>query len=750
MSEELRFPTNLKLWKYKIERIARKFGLDFYQIMYVTVTAEEMSEVVARSGFPTTVHHWQYGQESLWWKKRFRFGVGRIYEIVINTCPAYAYLLQLNDEITQKSVMAHVPGHVDLNKNNIFFRPTNRDMLNAMASDAMRFESYCDLIGRERVKQFYDSLLPFEHFVDSNSLYIRRVAKPLSEEEQLHQIEQKKIPRRIEPREKLSSYMDEVLNPPEWIEEERSRLEQEVKDTADIERGAVIPPEPVQDILGFLAVKAPLEFWQRNLILMKRRQSYYFRPMMRTKLMHEGWATLWEEEIMTEAGMIYSGELIQFADELAGVQRKDGGLNPYRLGYDLWKDIKFRWDTGRHGNIWEDCDTLSVKSNWDEFAVFKTIFEKHGYDNNQFWLAWAEFSIFLEQLKAGNLGFPREMFVRNHFTREYLIPTWLKYLNAEGEHLKFTKMQEEMESLELQAALLAGKLKDENPKSQEEAELKARHDVYEQAGRLDLWVWTPAEVRRELGAIEKLLAFTTKWKNGEFAGTNIVIPLEWVEWAEKNKTPLELGQGTEKIFEVRCTHDDLMFLEEFFTREFCEEHKYFLYKAKPVWDWTTGEVANHYFIDSRSFRRIKKLLLFKFTNAHLPIIKIRDANFNNNGELYLVHEYSGVDLDFWSKDGMYMVDVLQRLFWLWGSKKPVHLETIVTQKEEEKPWWFTWHQSDEKKTDDDQELKGTLTVFSYGLSSDFELDDDIQDIEERGDELYVMREGEETTFKNPF
>lgn len=754
MTDELKFPTELKLWKHKIERIARRRGLDFYPIMHVIVTGEEMSEVVARHGMPTTPHMWITGQTSLLLKQRFRYGLGRIYEIVVNTIPSYAYLLQFNEVITQKSVMAHVVGHVHLFKNNFYFGPTNRNMINSMAADYLMVEEYYRSIGRERVKEFIDWVLTFEGFIDHNALY-RKKPVPETEEEKTHRREKKKVVKRIEPREELPSYMNGFINPQEWLEAEKKRLEEELQEEIDIERGLVSLAEPARDILKFFMDYAPLELWQRNLVAMVRRWSYYNRPM-RTKFIHEGFATLFEEEIMNEAGLIRPGELTQFAHELAGVQRKGRGLNPYRFFYDLWKDIRFRWDTGRHGGIWENCDVSSIRDNWDEFAVFKTLLEKYDFASEEFNLAWLEFCVFYEGLKKGFLGFPKELFIRNLSTRELLIPAWLRYRDVDREHEKFTKMQLEMEPLELQATLLAQQLLTEpsNVMSDEEAKLKARRDIYASEERLDdLWLWTPEEVRRELKAVEALRTFKSRWQRGELKDfcQPMSIDEEWLNWARKYPDRIQLGVGHEKILEVSSTCDDLMLIDEFFTKDFCEENRYFLRKAKTAWDWETFEESKHYFIESRAFRRIKKRLLFQFTNAYQPIIEVVDTNYNNRGDVYLVHRHNGVDLDSWSKGGMHMKDVLQRFFRIYGSKTRIHLETILTEQEEEKPWWFYWHQTQEKTTDDDQELNGIKVLFSYGLASHFEDEDEtFFDKEEIGDELYTIRELGDVTFKSPF
>lgn len=711
MTDELRFTTELKIWKYKIERLARRFGLDFFPIMYNVVTSQEMSEIVARHGFPTAPHHWRYGQSSVNLKQQFRYG-RRIYEIVLNTVPAYTFLLQVNDLITQKAVMAHVPGHVDMNKNNLFFKPTNRSMVNTMSSDALMVERLCEVIGSERVKEFYDHILSFEWCIDPNALYRPQQVQKRNEENQTEH-PNRLWPKRIKPRDELPSYMDELLNPPDWLEKETGRLREELKQKIDVERGMKIPTRPERDMLLFLMRHAPLERWQRDLIAMIRRHSYYFAPMRRAKVMHEGWATLWEEEIMTESEMIGPHELTQFTQELAGVQRKGGGLNPYRLGYEIWKDIKMRWDTGRHGNIWEMCEYRSVKDGWDYFAVFKILFDDHGPGTEAFAKAWHEFSAFVAELKKGNLGYPKEFFIREMFTREHLLPMWARYLNVEQEYERFSGMQEKMEPLELEAVLLAKKLQEESSKdAPEELALKARHDVYDSAGTKDLWLWTLAEVRRELSELNALRLFKERWKSGEITCDPLAIEPEWQKWAGENTERIVLGKGLEKIFEVRVTHDDLMFLEEFFTKDFCEENEYFIFKAKTVWDPLSWDVQKHYVIESRSFKRIKKRLLFQYTNGFFPIIRVTNANHQGRGELYLVHEHTGVDLDYWSKDGMYISDVLTSLFYIWGGHKAVHLETIKTQKEEEKPWWHSWHQSRTKTANAPEVLSGKRVRFS--------------------------------------
>jgi len=68
---------------------------------------------------------------------------------------------------------------------------------------------------------------------------------------------------------------------------------------------------------------------------------------------------------MTERAL-NDAEVIDFADHHSGtVAAHPGQINPYRLGFELWKDIEDRWNRGKFGPEWEDCDDAASKYSWD-------------------------------------------------------------------------------------------------------------------------------------------------------------------------------------------------------------------------------------------------------------------------------------------------------------------------------------------------------------------------------------------------
>jgi stage V sporulation protein R len=110
---------------------------------------------------------------------------------------------------------------------------------------------------------------------------------------------------------------------------------------------------------------APLEDWQRDILWMVREEAYYFAPQAQTKIMNEGWATYWHAKIMTER-VLDDSEIIDFADHHSGtVAMHPGQINPYRLGYELWKDIEDRWNRGKFGKDYDECDDWTAKHEWD-------------------------------------------------------------------------------------------------------------------------------------------------------------------------------------------------------------------------------------------------------------------------------------------------------------------------------------------------------------------------------------------------
>ncbi len=477
-------PRELDRIRREIEQRARAEGLDFFETIFEMVDFDQMNQIAAYGGFPTRYPHWRFGMEYERLSKQHAYGLGKIYEMVINNDPCYAYLLSDNELVDQKTVIAHVYAHCDFFKNNIWFSKTNRKMMDDMANHATRVWRHIERHGYETVERFIDTCLSLENLIDPYAPFMKRGAdatprRPAETAPPREQVEQRVV------RFKAKPYMERFINPPELLQRQRQRELEKLEQSKRL-----FPPRPERDVLGFLLRYAPLEDWQADILSIIREESYYFAPQGQTKIMNEGWATYWHSRLMTRY-LLRDDELITYCDHHSGtLYTAPGRLNPYKLGVELFRDIEDRWNRGRFGKEYEECQDIEKRRTWDT----------------------------------------------------------------------------------------------------------------------------------------------------------------------------GLGQGREKIFEVRRVHNDVTFIDEFLTPEFVERYKLYHYRHDPM----TGRIIA---VD-RDFERIKKRLLFMLTNLGQPYIYVVDGNYRNRGELYLAHKHLGIDLDI-----KYSTECLKNLYRLW--QRPVHLQARI-------------------------------------------------------------------------
>jgi len=353
------FPKELEEARRVIEQRARAEGLDFFDVIFEMVDFDQMNQIAAYGGFPTRYPHWRFGMEYERLKKQHSYGLGKIYEMVINNDPCYAYLLTDNTLVDQKTVMAHVYAHCDFFKNNIWFSKTNRKMMDQMANHATRVWRHIERHGYETVEQFIDVCLSLENLIDPYAPFMRRQPAPRKDRQPRPELLRSEAEQNIV-RFQAKPYMERYINPPERLQAERE---------AELERLEVsrssFPPVPLRDVLGFLLHYAPLEDWQADILSIIREEAYYFAPQGQTKIMNEGWATYWHSYMMTRYHL-RDDELITYADHHSGtLATAPGRLNPYKIGVELFRDIEDRWNKGRFGKEYDECTDIERRRNWD-------------------------------------------------------------------------------------------------------------------------------------------------------------------------------------------------------------------------------------------------------------------------------------------------------------------------------------------------------------------------------------------------
>lgn len=349
------FPPELLAAKKQIRETARSYGLDFFPVIFEMCDYEQMNQIAAYGGFPQRYPHWRFGAEYERLRKQHHYGLGRIYEMVINNDPCYAYLQESNPLVDQKLVIAHVYGHCDFFKNNLFFAPTNRKMMDEMANHATRVRRHIERHGYDTVERFLDVCLSLEDLIDPHSMFMSRGPMEETPPAPSSTVAEPEVPKF-----RAKDYMDRWINPQKVIEAERRRM---AEHAAKVRHNT--PGRPTRDVLMYLIQHARLDDWQRDCLSIVREESYYFAPQGMTKVMNEGWASYWHSTLMTRH-FLEAKEVIDYADHHSGtVHMPPGGFNPYKIGIELFRDIEERWNKGRFGKAYEDADDLDAKRKWD-------------------------------------------------------------------------------------------------------------------------------------------------------------------------------------------------------------------------------------------------------------------------------------------------------------------------------------------------------------------------------------------------
>ncbi|MDP7251469.1 MAG: SpoVR family protein [Planctomycetota bacterium] len=349
-------PPDLVHQREEIKGYCADAGLDFFETIFEMVDYKKMNELASLGGFPTRYPHWNFGMEYDRLEKSYSYGLHKIYEMVINNDPCYAYLLNCNKLVDQKLVIAHVYAHCDFFKNNLYFAHTNRKMVDEMANHSSKVWKFVRKHGYDEVEEFLDRCLSIDNLIDLHSVFFERRENQTASALDAEETETPSSNRFSTDK----SYLDKYINPPEVIAEQKRKEEEAAK-----EEGKKYPPEPVQDVLLFLIEHAPLNNWQSDILSMIREEAYYFAPQGQTKIMNEGWATYWHSKIMTGKALT-DAEVIDFADHHSGtVHATPNQMNPYKIGVELMRDIEERWNTGRFGKEFEECEDLEKKRNWN-------------------------------------------------------------------------------------------------------------------------------------------------------------------------------------------------------------------------------------------------------------------------------------------------------------------------------------------------------------------------------------------------
>ena len=323
----------LERYDREIARIAAEYGLDTYPNQIEVITSEQMMDAYSSTGMPVFYHHWSFGKQFLSVEKGYRRGqMGLAYELVINSDPCIAYLMEENTMTMQALVIAHACyGHNSFFKNNYLFKAwTSADAIVDYLVFSRNYISECEeRYGVNAVEDIIDSC----HALMSYGVDRYRKPPPLSmDEERTRQQER-------------AAYLQSQLNDLWRITVPSSQIVDESDEHARF------LSEPEENLLYFIEKNAPLlETWQREIVRIVRKVGQYLYPQRQTKVMNEGWATFWHYTLLNrlfDEGLVTEGFMLEFLSSHTNVIFQPSydkpyysGINPYALGFAMMSDIR--------------------------------------------------------------------------------------------------------------------------------------------------------------------------------------------------------------------------------------------------------------------------------------------------------------------------------------------------------------------------------------------------------------------------
>ena len=367
----------------EIARLADEYRLDTYPNQIEVITTEQMMDAYASVGMPVGYHHWSFGKQFLAVEQAYRRGqMGLAYELVINSDPCIAYLMEENSLMMQVLVMAHACyGHNSFFKGNYLFRTwTDAGSIVDYLVFARKYIAECEeRHGVRAVEQLLDAC----HALQNYGVDRYKRPSPISAAEEAR--------RQKEREEYLQAQVNTLWRTiPGRPSPEALGGGHDEEDPLGLHEGGRYPPEPQENLLYFIEKNAPLLApWQREVVRIVRKLAQYFYPQRQTQVMNEGWATFWHYTLMNrlyEEGLVDEGLILEFLQShTAVVNQPDfdspwySGINPYALGFAIFSDLRRlceapmeedrHWFPDIAGSDWRETLEFAMKNFKDESFI---------------------------------------------------------------------------------------------------------------------------------------------------------------------------------------------------------------------------------------------------------------------------------------------------------------------------------------------------------------------------------------------
>ena len=300
--------SELEKWDDTICNLAKSYNLDWFPINYEICDYYEMIGHMSYHGMPSHYQHWSFGKSFERTHQMYNLGAeGLPYELIINSNPSIAYLMKQNPLYLQILIMAHCVGHSDFFKNNRMFKKTRPDSVTSRFRSARkRIQKYSEnpLIGLKKVEKFLDNIHTVRFQTERNGR--KRLSRDEIEIRLIDDFNRKKANNKNI---KMPNLNKQLLSPD-------------------------------KDLLSFFIEYGNFEDWQFDILNIIRDESRYFIPQIKTKILNEGWASFWHYKIMNEIDLPQDIYIPFLKSHNQVIRPHLGAVNPYHLGFYIFKKIE--------------------------------------------------------------------------------------------------------------------------------------------------------------------------------------------------------------------------------------------------------------------------------------------------------------------------------------------------------------------------------------------------------------------------
>ncbi|WP_311064938.1 SpoVR family protein [Halomonas sp. DWK9] len=375
----------LERFDEELARLADEYRLDTYPNQIEVITTEQMMDAYASVGMPVGYHHWSFGKQFLAVEQAYKRGqMGLAYELVINSNPCIAYLMEENTLMMQVLVIAHACyGHNSFFKGNYLFRAwTDAESIVDYLVFARKYIAQCEeRHGVHAVEQLLDAC----HALQNYGVDRYKRPSPISAEEEAKRQDEREAYLQTQ----VNMLWRTIPEAPAGLAPLPGSLRSE-DDPLGLHSGGCYPSEPQENLLYFIEKNAPLLApWQREIVRIVRKLAQYFYPQRQTQVMNEGWACFWHYTLMNrlyDEGKVDEGLMLEFLQSHAAVINQPGfdspyysGLNPYALGFAIFKDIQRiceaptqedrEWFPDIAGSPWRETLEFAMRNFKDESFI---------------------------------------------------------------------------------------------------------------------------------------------------------------------------------------------------------------------------------------------------------------------------------------------------------------------------------------------------------------------------------------------